>query len=139
MSSASVAVGGRVIARIDRGLLLLVGFGHLDQDTDFSRAARRVLDLRVFADDRLRLNRSSIEVGAEVLAVPQFTLYARTNRGRRPDFADAMEADAARRCFDEFVGALRQSGAGSVPTGRFGADMAVASVNDGPLTLLLEY
>ncbi len=138
VTSASVSAGDRVVGSIDRGVVLLTGFGGLDDDADVSRAAERVLNLRIFPDEAGRLHHTLAEVGGGVLAVPQFTLYARTDRGRRPDFTDALEPDAASGLFDRFVEALKARH-DRVEAGVFGADMSVSLVNDGPLTLQLEW
>ncbi len=138
VSSASVSVDGRVVGAIDRGVLLLTGFGVADGNADLHRAAQRIVNLRIFADHRGKLQHTLGETGGGILAVPQFTLYARTDRGRRPDFTGALAPDAAARRFDEFVEALRRVH-DPVRTGTFGADMSVSLVNDGPFTLSLEW
>lgn len=141
VASASVSVDDRPIATIGRGLLLFVGFGRGDGDIDLERVAARVLGLRVFSDGDDRLMHSVIDVGGAVLVVPQFTLYARTDRGRRPDFGEAMAPDQARVKFDALVDALAKQANGRVEvrSGEFGAAMAVSLVNDGPLTLVLHW
>ena len=138
VSSASVTVDGRVVGAIDRGMLLLTGFGAVDETVDVNRVAERVLNLRIFPDDRDRLQYTLGETGGGVLAVPQFTLYARTDRGRRPDFTEAMDPGAAAGLFQAFVEALARRHA-PVAAGLFGASMSVALVNDGPFTLPLEW
>ncbi len=138
VSSASVSVAGESIAAIERGVVLLTGFGALDEEADVDRAAERVLNLRIFPNDEGRLDLGLAEVGGGVLAVPQFTLYARTDRGRRPDFTDALAPTDASVLFDAFVEALRRRH-DNVAAGVFGADMAVSLVNDGPLTLQLQW
>lgn len=134
---ASVDVGGERIAEIGRGFLLLVGIAPDDVRTDLSRAARKIVDLRVFEDDEGKMNRSLRDVGGEVLAVSQFTLYGDTRKGRRPSFVDAADPAIAEPLFDAFVEALREQGVG-VATGRFRAKMAVDLLNDGPVTLVIE-
>jgi len=134
---ASVDVGSERIAEIGRGFLLLVGIAPDDVGTDLSRAARKIVDLRVFEDDEGKMNRSLRDVGGEVLAVSQFTLYGDTRKGRRPSFVNAADPAIAEPLFDAFVEALREQGVG-VATGRFGARMAVDLLNDGPVTLVIE-
>lgn len=143
------------MANINAGLLLLVGFGRDDsvdslqgaglQGSGDSQAAgglqkvaQRVLDLRVFADDRERMQYSARERQADILVVPQFTLYSRLDKGRRPDFGSAMAPGTAAELFQSFVDLLRCLHDGQVQQGQFGANMQVGLINDGPLTLLLE-
>ncbi|MGY1786007.1 D-aminoacyl-tRNA deacylase [Geodermatophilus sp. SYSU D00698] len=135
VSSASVTVDGAVVGEIGTGLLALVGVGR-DDDADRARAlARKVHELRVFpTGDGAR---SAGDLGLPVLVVSQFTLYADTRKGRRPSWDAAAPGDVAEPLVDEVVAELRRRGAG-VATGVFGARMAVASVNEGPMTLLLE-
>jgi len=134
---ASVDVDGERIAEINRGLLLLVGIAPEDVDVDLRRAAGKIVDLRIFTDDEGKMNRSLRDIGGEVLAVSQFTLYGDTRKGRRPSFVRAAAPEIAEPLFDAFVDAIRGQGV-EVETGRFGAKMAVELVNDGPVTLLLE-
>ncbi len=137
VSAASVSVGGREAARIGPGLLVLLGVGAGDTDADADYVARKVAELRVFEDDRGKLNRSVEEVGGAVLVVSQFTLYGDCRTGRRPSFTDAMPAEAAGRLVEEVCRRLRARGL-PVATGAFGAAMDVALVNRGPVTLLLD-
>ena len=135
VSQASVTVDGEVVGAIGAGLLVLVGVGR-DDDADRARSmARKVHELRVFptADGA----RSVADLGLAVLVVSQFTLYADTRKGRRPSWADAAPGELAEPLVDEVVAELRRRGA-EVATGRFGARMSVASVNEGPMTLQLE-
>jgi len=134
---ASVVVDGEKVAAIAQGLLLLVGIASGDADVDLHRAARKVVDLRIFEDDAGKMNRSVREVGGQILAVSQFTLYGDTRKGRRPSFAGAASPEVAEPLFDAFVGALRDERL-DVQTGKFGAKMAVELLNDGPVTLLIE-
>ncbi|GAB3202013.1 D-aminoacyl-tRNA deacylase [Geodermatophilus arenarius] len=135
VSSASVTVDGAVVGEIGTGLLALVGVGR-DDDADRARTlARKVHELRVFpTGDGAR---SAGDLGLPVLVVSQFTLYADTRKGRRPSWDAAAPGDVAEPLVDEVVAELRRRGTG-VATGVFGARMAVASVNEGPMTLLLE-
>lgn len=137
VSAASVEVDGQAIARIGRGLLLLVGIGRQDDDARLRWMARKVATLRLFPDDEGRFDRTVTDVGGEVLAVSQFTLYGDCRKGRRPSFSGAAAPELAEPLFGRFVAALRDCGL-PVATGRFGASMRVASVNEGPVTLLLE-
>ncbi len=135
VASASVTVEGAVVGEVGRGLLALVGIGR-DDDADRARAlARKVHELRVFPTEEGA--RSAGDLGLPVLVVSQFTLYADTRRGRRPSWDAAAPGDVAQPLVDEVVAELRRRGA-EVATGVFGARMLVASVNEGPMTLLLE-
>ncbi len=137
VSQASVDVDGKRIAEIDQGLLLLVGIAAGDSDIDLGKAAKKVVDLRIFEDEKEKMNRSLRDIGGAVLAVSQFTLYADVSKGRRPSFLDAAPPELAEPLFDSFVEALRVEGV-NVQTGKFGAKMAVKLENDGPVTLALE-
>ena len=130
--SAEVTVEGEPVGRIGPGLLALVGVTHTDGDADVERMARKLHELRLLRDER-----SCAETGAPLLVVSQFTLYGDTRKGRRPSWTAAAPGDVAEPIVDALVGALRERGA-VVETGRFGAMMEVASVNDGPFTLLVE-
>ncbi len=136
VSEASVSVDGKRIAVIEFGLLIFLGVFPQDSPKVAERLADRALDLRIFADSSKAMNRSVVEVGGEVLVVPQFTLAADTGRGRRPSFISAAPPAQARTLYDAFVDRVRQR-MGHVACGRFGADMQVALTNDGPVTFLL--
>ena len=137
VSRASVTVDSEIIGEIQRGLLLLVGIGPGDAGLDLAKAAGKVCTLRIFEDEAGKMNRSLLDVNGEILAVSQFTLYGDTSKGRRPSFVGAAPPGIAEPLFDSFVVALRARGV-TVETGRFGAKMSVALVNDGPVTLVLE-
>jgi D-tyrosyl-tRNA(Tyr) deacylase len=137
VARASVCVGDEVTGAIGAGLLLLVGIGRDDDRLDLAAAARKVLELRVFADEDGKMNHSALDLGLDVLAVSQFTLYGDARKGRRPSYIEAAPPEQAQPIFDRFVAALGALGA-RVATGRFGAHMAVELVNDGPVTLVLE-
>lgn len=138
VSEAEVSVGGRTVARIGRGFLLLVGFRTDDDDTSMRWVADKVLGLRLFADDEGRMNLGLDSVRGDVLVVSQFTLYGDVSRGRRPSFVDAAPPELAGRLYDRFVTLLRDAAPGRVATGEFGAMMEVSLVNDGPVTLIVE-
>ena len=136
VTRAAVDVGGERIAAIGPGLLIFVGVLPEDTASDAARLADRALDLRIFADAAKPMNASVVDVGGEVLVVSQFTLAADTRRGRRPSFDSAAPPDLARQRVGEFVARVRER-IGVVAEGRFGADMQVSLVNDGPVTFLL--
>jgi len=135
---ASVEIGGEPIAAIGAGLLVLLGVGHRDTDTTADGLARKVAELRIFADETGRTNRSLLETGGSALVVSQFTLYADTRRGRRPGFTDAAGPDEAERLYRRFAEQLRAVGVPEVEMGVFGAEMRVELVNDGPFTVWLD-
>ncbi|MGR3984155.1 MAG: D-aminoacyl-tRNA deacylase [Gammaproteobacteria bacterium] len=139
VKSAEVAVDGEIIARIARGVLLLVGFGRKDHAPDCARAAAKIANLRIFADARGKLAHSLLDVGGAALAVPQFTLHGQTHKGRRPDFTDALRPTPAKAHFRAFLAHLRQLPLAQVEAGRFGAHMRVSLAGDGPFTLMLEW
>lgn len=138
VTTASVGVGDEELARIGRGLLLLAGFGAHDDGSVIVPMVEKLCGLRVFEDEAGRFQYSVNDIQGDLLAVPQFTLYGRTDRGRRPDFTDALQPRRADNLFEEFVTALATHAMGRVARGRFGAHMAVQLVNDGPVTLMLE-
>jgi D-tyrosyl-tRNA(Tyr) deacylase len=136
-SEASVRFGDEVIASIGPGLVILLGVSHDDEPSIADALARRVTELRIFRDAEGRTNLSLTDVRGEVLVVSQFTLFADTSRGRRPGFTDAAPPEQAERLYERFVAALREHDV-RVETGRFGAEMAVSLVNDGPFTIWLD-
>ena len=134
---AAVAVSGETVAAIDRGILLYAAFRPGDDATALAWMADKAVSLRVFEDRAGKMNRSALDEGGEVLVVSQFTLYGDARKGRRPSFDGAAPAETARGLFEEFVERLRASGL-IVRAGRFQEHMQVESVNDGPVTILLE-
>jgi D-aminoacyl-tRNA deacylase len=137
VSRATVRVGAEELASIGPGLAILVGVSHDDDAGIADALARRVTELRIFRDDEGRTNRSLIDVRGEALVVSQFTLFADTSRGRRPGFTQAASPEHAERLYERFAAALREHDV-RVETGRFGAEMAVEIVNDGPFTIWLD-
>ena len=135
---ASVVVDGVTIARIGMGLLVLAGVARDDTAEDRDWLARKLVELRIFDDDQGVMNRSVLDVGGDVLAVSQFTLYASTRKGNRPSWSRAAPPEIAAPQFDALVHALSERLGGPVATGRFGANMQVALVNDGPVTIWLD-
>jgi D-tyrosyl-tRNA(Tyr) deacylase len=137
VTEASVAVAGEEVGRIGAGLCVLVGVSHEDGPDQARRLATKVWHLRLLADDEGAMNRSVAETTGEVLVVSQFTLYGNADRGRRPSWVAAARPEQAEPLVDVVAAELRALGA-TVATGRFGADMRVALVNDGPVTLVLD-
>jgi D-tyrosyl-tRNA(Tyr) deacylase len=132
VSEASVSVDGAEVARIGPGLLVLLGVRRGDSEVEADRLASKLLALRVFEDDAGKMNLSVRDVGGDVLCVSQFTLYGDTRKGNRPSFVDAASPEEAEPLYERVREALGAQG------GVFGAHMAVALVNDGPVTLMLE-
>ncbi len=137
VTSARVSVDGEDIAGIGRGLLVLLGVAQGDCEADADRVAAKTLALRIFPDDAKPMNRSVVDVNGEVLVVSQFTLVADTSRGNRPGFTSAAEPQLAQMLYERYAERIR-AGLLRVQTGRFGADMQVELVNDGPVTFVLE-
>ncbi|QSP96044.1 D-tyrosyl-tRNA(Tyr) deacylase [Marinobacter salinisoli] len=139
VSEASVTVDGEQIASIGDGLLLLLGVEREDSAQVAADLCQKILNYRVFPDDKGRMNRSLRDTGGALLVVPQFTLAADTNSGTRPSFSSAAAPAAANDLFEHFVAAARADlGCERVDAGCFGADMKVRLLNDGPVTFLLE-
>lgn len=136
--SASVTVDGRITGEIGPGLLVLAGFAPDDEDADLDWMAAKIVRTRLFPDSGGTMNRSVLDMGGEILAVSQFTLYASLRKGSRPSWSRAARGEVAGPLFARFVNRLAAELGKPVPTGRFGADMQVALVNDGPVTLSID-
>jgi D-tyrosyl-tRNA(Tyr) deacylase len=137
VTGASVSVGGEVVGSIGRGLVVLVGVAGGDGDKDIQYLARKMVNLRIFADKEEKFNLSALDVGAEVLLVSQFTLLADTRKGRRPSFTGAAPPPRAEELFQKLVDQVKASGL-KVATGRFQQYMQLEIHNDGPVTIMLD-
>ncbi len=137
VTEASVEIDGAEVGRIGRGLAALLGVADDDEEADADYLVSKATNLRIFADDANRFNHSALDVGAEVLVVSQFTLYADTRRGRRPDFTRAAPPEQAERLYEHTVSLFRATGL-TVATGRFQEYMQVRLQNDGPVTIMLD-
>jgi D-aminoacyl-tRNA deacylase len=137
VSSCRVVVAGKVVGEIGRGLLVLLGVRTGDTADQARWLADKIVGLRIFGDDEGKMNRDVTEAGGGVLVVSQFTLYGNCEKGRRPSFIDAARPEVAEPLYEAFVNAVRLHGVPAA-TGRFGADMQVELVNDGPVTLILD-
>lgn len=137
VTAASVRVEGEVVGRCGRGLLILLGVKQDDPETAAQYMAEKVSGLRIFPDENGRMDRSALEVGAELLVVSQFTLYGDARKGRRPSYIEAASGALAVERYEAFCTALRALGL-KVETGIFGAEMRVEMVGDGPVTILLD-
>ncbi len=138
VSRAKVTVGDRITGSIDRGLLVLLGAGAGDTTSDLTYVVDKLVNLRIFADDAGKMNRSVLDVGGGVLVVSQFTVYGDARQGRRPAFTGALEPVAARALYEQSLVAIRAAGVPRVAAGEFAADMQVELLNDGPVTILLD-
>jgi D-tyrosyl-tRNA(Tyr) deacylase len=134
---ASVSVDEKIIGAIDAGLMILVGVTHADEENAARYLAQKIATLRIFEDADGKFNLSALDVGASALVVSQFTLYADTRRGRRPDFIAAARPEIAEPLIARFVALLREQGV-RVETGQFQARMLVTILNDGPVTIILD-
>lgn len=138
VSEGRVIVEGTVVAEIGQGLVILLGVAPEDSMATAEQMADKIAHLRIFEDDDDKMNRSGLDVGAEAIVVSQFTLYADTSRGRRPSFTGAAKPDLAEPLVNAFADLLSARGI-PTQTGVFGAHMAVALVNDGPVTIMMEF
>jgi len=137
VTQASVLVEGEEVGAISQGLLVFLGVAKEDEEADSRYLVEKLINLRIFSDDENRFNKSALDLGAEFLLVSQFTLYAGTRKGRRPDFTQAAAPADAQRLYEYTVELCRQAGI-RVATGRFQEHMQVRLENDGPVTLLLD-
>jgi D-aminoacyl-tRNA deacylase len=134
---AQVSVDGEIVGSIGNGLVILVGVGHGDTAETAATLAGKAVDLRIFRDHDGKTNRSLIDLGGEILAISQFTLFADTRKGRRPSFLDAAAPDVGNELYEKFCAAVEVRGV-KVARGIFGAEMQVELVNDGPMTIWLD-
>lgn len=137
VKEASVEVDQKVVGKITKGLVLLLGAKNRDTDKDCAYLADKLVNLRIFEDDQGKMNLSALDVKAEILVISQFTLYGDTSKGRRPSFTDALEPEEAERLYLRFVDFIKQKGL-KVEKGVFGAKMLVKIYNWGPVTFILE-
>ncbi len=137
VSQASVVADGEENGKIKQGFVLLVGVEEADTDEDVAYLTRKIANLRIFEDDKGKMNLSLRDVQGEILSISQFTLHANTKKGNRPSFIEAAKPEKADELYDQLNDNLRQEGF-TVETGVFGADMDVSLVNDGPVTILID-
>ncbi|MDJ0985350.1 MAG: D-aminoacyl-tRNA deacylase [Desulfobacterales bacterium] len=137
VEQSSVKVDDQIVAQIGSGLLILLGIAKNDTAQDADYLVNKIIHLRIFEDAKGKMNRSLLQTGGELLAVSQFTLLADCRKGRRPSFIEAAEPEKATELYEAFVERVRHHGI-RVQTGHFGAMMAVALVNDGPVTIIIE-
>lgn len=137
VKSASVEIGGEIVGKIGQGFLILLGVGPEDDEKTCRYLAEKALGLRVFEDENEKMNLSLADVGGEVLVVSQFTLFGNCRKGRRPSFAEAANPELGNKLYEQFLKDCADLGF-PPQHGQFGADMQVSSVNDGPVTLILD-
>ena len=134
---ASVKVDEKIVGKIDKGFLVLLGVTHEDNEKDLNWLANKIKDLRIFEDENEKLNLSLEDVGGEMLIISQFTLYANCNKGRRPSFIKAARPEQAEKLYLNFIEKIKSFGI-KTECGIFGADMKVELLNDGPVTIIID-
>ena len=137
VSDASVEVDQKIVSKIGRGLLVLAGLTHDDSEKDFEYMIKKILNLRIFPDEKDLMNKSILDIQGQILLVSQFTLYGDCAKGNRPSYTQAMSPEKAQKEFDVFINMFKEKYA-QVEIGIFGAHMKVDLLNDGPVTILLE-
>lgn len=138
VSRAKVAIGGKTVGEIDKGLVILLGVCQEDTEKEADFLAEKVANLRIMADSQGKMNLSIKDIGGEILVVSQFTLYADASGGRRPSFIKAANPELAKRLYERFIEKLEELGVAKIETGRFGEYMEVEIINDGPVTMMLD-
>ena len=138
VSEASVTIDGNVKSKIDLGLLVLAGFEDSDTDEDIEWMSNKLVNLRIFSDEAGQMNLSVKDVNGDIIIVSQFTLYAMTKKGNRPSFIKAAKPEIAIPLYEKFVARTTTDLGKPVGTGEFGADMKVALINDGPVTIVID-
>ena len=138
VSEASVTVEGAIIGQIQRGLMVLVGIVNEDDTSDIEWLSNKIIHMRIFEDENGVMNKSLIEVGGEILLVSQFTLHASTKKGNRPSYIAAAKPEISIPIYEAMIHQLQKDLGASIQTGKFGADMKVALINDGPVTITID-
>lgn len=138
VSEASVTIEGNKVANIQKGLLVLVGFEDADNNEDLNWLTSKIANLRIFGDENDVMNLSLKEVGGDMIIVSQFTLHANTKKGNRPSYIKAAKAEVAIPLYEAFITQMEAELGKKVQTGKFGADMKVALLNDGPVTIIID-
>lgn len=138
VSEASVSVNGAIIGQIEKGLMVLVGIVNEDDKTDIEWLSNKIVNMRIFEDEQGVMNKSVMEVGASILLVSQFTLHASTKKGNRPSYIAAAKPEISIPLYELMIKQLEQDLGAPIQTGQFGADMKVALINDGPVTITID-
>lgn len=131
-------VENQVVGEIGRGLMILVGIENADRKEDIDWLSKKICNLRIFDDEEGVMNKSLIEINGDILAISQFTLHARTKKGNRPSYINAAKSEIAIPLYEQFLLALKKESGKLPQTGKFGAEMQVALVNDGPVTIVID-
>ncbi|RZS96824.1 D-aminoacyl-tRNA deacylase [Cecembia calidifontis] len=138
VSSSSVTINGSVKGQIGNGLMVLLGIEDVDNQEDIDWLSKKIVNLRIFPDENGVMNRSVLDVVGDILLISQFTLHASTKKGNRPSYIKAAKPDFAIPMYEKFIHALENELGRPIQTGEFGADMKVALVNDGPVTIIID-
>ncbi len=138
VSEASVTIEGVEVANINKGLLILVGIEDLDNEEDINWLSKKIVNLRIFEDKNGVMNSSILDDGGDIIIVSQFTLHASTKKGNRPSYIKASKPDVAIPLYNKFINKVEQELGKKVQTGKFGADMKVRLLNDGPVTIIID-
>jgi D-tyrosyl-tRNA(Tyr) deacylase len=138
VSEASVKIEGAIKAEIGTGLMILLGIEEADDEEDIAWLSKKIINLRIFPDENEVMNKSLLEIGGQILLISQFTLHASTKKGNRPSYIKAAKPDISIPLYEKMIGALESELGKSIGTGVFGADMKVALVNDGPVTIVMD-
>ena len=138
VSKASVVINSDEICNIKNGLLILLGIELKDSDEDIVWLTKKIINLRIFSDENGKMNHSIADVSGEIIVVSQFTLHAKTKKGNRPSYINAAKPELAIPLYEKFTDFLRKESGLNVYTGKFGADMKVSLINDGPVTIILD-
>ncbi len=138
VSKASVRINEDTVAKIGKGLMILLGVANRDTQEDINWLSKKIASLRIFSDDNGLMNKSIVNIGGDVIVVSQFTLHSNTKKGARPSFIKAAKPDVAIPLYEKFVSQLENDMGKPIQTGRFGADMKVDLVNDGPVTIVID-
>lgn len=137
VTKANVKVDGKIVGKIDKGLLVFLGIGEDDDNTDLEYMVEKVLGLRIFEDDKEKMNLSLMDVGGEILIISQFTLYGDVRRGKRPSFTSSAHPKIAEDIYNQFIRRCKEKGL-KTEMGIFGAHMEIGLINDGPVTILID-
>ena len=138
VSQASVTVEGAIIGQIQRGLMVLVGIVNEDDTTDIEWLSNKIINMRIFDDENGVMNKSLVEIGGAILLVSQFTLHASTKKGNRPSYITAAKPEISIPLYEAVIQQLQKDLGAPIQTGKFGADMKVALINDGPVTITID-
>tara|TARA_Y100000766_G_C18763464_1_gene534610 strand:- start:472 stop:915 length:444 start_codon:yes stop_codon:yes gene_type:complete len=138
VKSSRLYIEGSLISQIKKGLVVLIGISKSDTENVIEKLVKKLLNLRVFEDENSKMNNSILDIGGEILLVSQFTLYADTGKGNRPSFINAADPKNAELLYNKFLEKLKIVFGNNIKTGRFGANMQIELVNDGPVTIIIE-